>query len=614
MSQQRYLQQLRSSVQNNKESAINAIKTQLGKANDGSFVLGRYLDPKNGVRTVIGVNAYTSNGKTMSIYEFDSIEHEELIKRIEFIENTVGIGEGSEGEKSITDRVVDIESIINNLLGDVTNKQSIVYKIYESEQKLIGDEFNDTADSDTIEGAKKYADKAIEDELADGGSINKAIKDAQAAATTKLTIGNDVNGVLSVSTKTNSDNSTTYELSMSDIATQTELDEVKEFIGLTEGEGDGSITIIERIETVDNRITEEVEILNEKIQTNTNAITVLNGTGEGSVYKTVSDAITELVDGADEKYDTLKEIAEYIASDTTHAATMSNDISDLKKSVNALQKTDIVSCDTSDLIKVSTSITTNSDSKEEKTYTICANNIASLSDLNTVKSELQHSITQTNTNLTNEIANRQAADSNLESHIDEQITTVRSEISTLDSKISILTGNSATSIDGKIDTAVKKLTGDASIAGNNLGLLEDRIEQLEADVNTTTGTVQTAINTAVNSLDYTDTVKADQYVSSVQQVDGKISVGRTMFANAVVTSDGKTLTEKFTTVEQLIIQSEESAKAAASKVTVSGNDMLTLTETTDEQGAITYNIDLDTTWDCGTFVYEEQDPNEETGE
>ena len=33
MSQQRYLQQLRSSVQNNKESAINAIQTQLGKAN-----------------------------------------------------------------------------------------------------------------------------------------------------------------------------------------------------------------------------------------------------------------------------------------------------------------------------------------------------------------------------------------------------------------------------------------------------------------------------------------------------------------------------------------------------------------------------------------------------
>ena len=36
MSQQCYLQQLRTSVQNNKESAINTIQIQLDKSNDGS--------------------------------------------------------------------------------------------------------------------------------------------------------------------------------------------------------------------------------------------------------------------------------------------------------------------------------------------------------------------------------------------------------------------------------------------------------------------------------------------------------------------------------------------------------------------------------------------------
>lgn len=611
MSQQRYLQQLRSSVQNNKESAINAIQTQLSKANDGSFVLGRYFDSKNGVRTIIGVNARTTNGSAMAIYEFDKIEHETLLQRIDTIETTVGIGEGNDGTKSITDRVTEIETLINNILGDESNVNSISYKIVKSEEKLIGDEYNDTADSDTIEGAKKYADKAIDVALEDGGRIETAIEKAQAAATTKMSVSNDSNNVLTITPKTNLDNSTTYEVSLSDIATQTELDEVKEFIGLTEGEG-SSETIIERIETVDERITTEVETLDQKIQANTNAITVLNGTGEGSVHKTVTDEITKLVNGADTAYDTLKEISDYIASDTTNAATMTSDISDLKKSVNALGKTNVVACAGSDLIKVTTAITTNSDSKEEKTFTVCANGIASVTDLQNTKTELQNSITQTNTLLQNEVTNRQAADSQLESLIENEVTILESQISTLDTKVTNLTGNSATSVAGQIDAAVKTLKGDATIAGNSLGLLEDRIELLEADVNTTTGKVQTAIDTKVNALDYTDTPLGNQYVSSVDQVDGKIKVNRTLFENAVVTSDGLTLAQKFVEINNTIIQSEDSAKSAISKVAVSGNDMLTMTETTDENGSITYDVNLSNTWDCGTFVYEEPEANEET--
>ena len=42
--------------------------------------------------------------------------------------------------------------------------------------KLIGDKITDTEVSNTIEGAKKYADKAIELALADNGSIEKAIE------------------------------------------------------------------------------------------------------------------------------------------------------------------------------------------------------------------------------------------------------------------------------------------------------------------------------------------------------------------------------------------------------------------------------------------------------
>ena len=63
------------------------------------------------------------------------------------------------------------------------------------------------------------------------------------------------------------------------------------------------------------------------VDKNTAAITKLNGTGEGSVSKAVADGIAKVVAGADESYDTLKEIADWIANDTTGAAKMANDIS-----------------------------------------------------------------------------------------------------------------------------------------------------------------------------------------------------------------------------------------------------------------------------------------------
>lgn len=62
------------------------------------------------------------------------------------------------------------------------------------------------------------------------------------------------------------------------------------------------------------------------VDKNTAAITKLNGTGEGSVSKTVADEIAKVVADAPANFDTLKEIADWIANDTTGAAKMANDI------------------------------------------------------------------------------------------------------------------------------------------------------------------------------------------------------------------------------------------------------------------------------------------------
>lgn len=65
----------------------------------------------------------------------------------------------------------------------------------------------------------------------------------------------------------------------------------------------------------------------EDADTANEAIAVLNGTGEGSVDKKVADAIAGVVASAPEDLDTLKEIADYIASDKTGAAELNNAVS-----------------------------------------------------------------------------------------------------------------------------------------------------------------------------------------------------------------------------------------------------------------------------------------------
>lgn len=70
--------------------------------------------------------------------------------------------------------------------------------------------------------------------------------------------------------------------------------------------------------------------LRKRIKDNETAIGVLNGTGEGSVSKTVSDAVSALVDGAPETFDTFKEIAAWINEHGDDATAMTTAINALE--------------------------------------------------------------------------------------------------------------------------------------------------------------------------------------------------------------------------------------------------------------------------------------------
>ena len=57
---------------------------------------------------------------------------------------------------------------------------------------------------------------------------------------------------------------------------------------------------------------------------------VIEGEGEGSIKKAAADAVAEVVAGADSDFDTLKEVADWIANDTTGAAKLQSDVAILR--------------------------------------------------------------------------------------------------------------------------------------------------------------------------------------------------------------------------------------------------------------------------------------------
>lgn len=134
-------------------------------------------------------------------------------------------------------------------------------------------------------------------------------------------------------------------------ATKTELqDEVKslqeQISALQPDDGSGNAELLARIQANE-----------EAIATNTSAIETLNADeGEGSVAKIASDIavaeIAKVVAGADESFDTLKEIADWIANDTTGSTQMANDIAALQEAVGTKVDANAVATAIEEALKV----------------------------------------------------------------------------------------------------------------------------------------------------------------------------------------------------------------------------------------------------------------------
>lgn len=78
--------------------------------------------------------------------------------------------------------------------------------------------------------------------------------------------------------------------------------------------------------------------IKKSIKANTDAIGVLNGTGDGSVDKKVADAVASIVANAPAAYDTLKEISDWISTHTEDASAMNSSIQANKTDIANLAK------------------------------------------------------------------------------------------------------------------------------------------------------------------------------------------------------------------------------------------------------------------------------------
>lgn len=125
-----------------------------------------------------------------------------------------------------------------------------------------------------------------------------------------------------------------------DFASKSDISDLNAYVGTIPADSNASSVIEYAKEAADKAKADasyDDTELRAKVTANTDAVAILNGTGTGSVSKTVYDAVAEVVAGAPESMDTLKEISDWIQGHSSDAASMNSRIGDNKTDIDALK-------------------------------------------------------------------------------------------------------------------------------------------------------------------------------------------------------------------------------------------------------------------------------------
>lgn len=208
----------------------------------------------------------------------------------------------------VSSDVATLQGQVDTLNGDATKAGSV--------SKKIADAIDGLALGDT------YAPKTHNHTIAQVTGLQDALGEKAVATQVATDITAAKNAVLGEADYAHTVKDA-YELASG----KTSMTEVEAKGYAVKTEVDTSVKAVEDKITAANTAATE---LAGRVSANETAIATLNGTGEGSVTRTVADKIAEVVAGANEDFDTLKEIADWIMSDTTGAAKMQSDITSLK--------------------------------------------------------------------------------------------------------------------------------------------------------------------------------------------------------------------------------------------------------------------------------------------
>ena len=333
------------------------------------------------------------------------------------------------------------------------------------------------------------------------------------------------------------------------------------------------------LESGDNSVGKQIEALENKLVGDAvtlktfgaveDKIDIINGTGEGSIHKAAADAVAKVVADAPESFDTLKEVADWIANDTTGAAKMQSDIAKLQgdkdvegsvansidKAVNALDAT-VGTTTVAEGKHVAVEVV-QTDGKLTG-LTVNENDIASAATLGTVKSAQE-----ANTALLEGIP----TEKKVKGYVDEAVAAAKAAATTKVVKAADAAHLTVTAGEAAADGSVTYTIGESNIASadaltaeiNRAKAAEDKIEAsvgLAADGSFTAPAGKNYINGATTVMDAVEKLDV-QAKANADKIAG-MSVDE---VNQTVTIDSKSLQFVALTAEEI----QNAATSAAVK-------------------------------------------------
>lgn len=322
-------------------TAVNEAKTELE---------GKIATAKS--EAITSANGYTDNAIT-DLKIGDYAKTTEVTSAIDNAKAELTEAIATAKSEAITTAGTNADTKISNKVGEIGD---ITVKAYvDGKETALNSSIKAVDDKVGALGALAHKNQVTESELADAlktkidGKADKAdtlagygITDAYTKTeidgkvsalegsigtntTAIAAINNETTGILAQA-KTYADGKDTAIADAKKAGTdaQTAVNALSDKVGtVTDGK-----TVVEMIAEAQSAATYDDTAIKADIKANTDAITVLNGESSvaGSVKNTVATEIAKVVADAPESFDTLKEIADWIANDTTGAAKMANDI------------------------------------------------------------------------------------------------------------------------------------------------------------------------------------------------------------------------------------------------------------------------------------------------